>query len=193
MDAKLEERLRRLLDKDEIATTIHRWATAVGRCDWERVRLAFHDGALDAHGTFDGGIDHFVEWQKRHHDGIEQSVHFIGPVDVEFASVDLALAETYVTVYQRLTKDAVQPRTDLLGIEMADYAKPLMALLVGRYIDRFERRDGQWKIANRQAVFEWTKIDDAPWNVIKQNGWVMARRDKSDEIYRLRAELGFSQ
>lgn len=29
----------------------------------------------------------------------------------------------------------------------------------GRYIDRFERRDGAWKIADRRCVFEWSRLE----------------------------------
>ena len=29
----------------------------------------------------------------------------------------------------------------------------------GRYIDRFERRGGEWKIAHRAVVHEWDKIE----------------------------------
>jgi len=190
MDAALEQRLRRLLDKDEIETVLHRWATAVGRCDWERVRCAFHDNALDLHGTFDGNIDEFVDWQQRHHDGIEQSVHFLGPIDVEFAGPDLALVETYVTVYQRFSKDAAQPRIDVLGSAESLSGKPLMAEMVGRYIDQFERHAGAWKIATRQVVFEWLKIDDADVEIPRQDGWTLAKRDRTDVIYEIRDRLG---
>ena len=29
----------------------------------------------------------------------------------------------------------------------------------GRYVDRFERRDGEWKIAHRTVVHEWDKVE----------------------------------
>ena len=29
----------------------------------------------------------------------------------------------------------------------------------GRYIDRFERRDGEWKLADRTMIDEWARID----------------------------------
>ena len=29
----------------------------------------------------------------------------------------------------------------------------------GRYVDRFERRDGTWKIAHRAVVHEWDKLE----------------------------------
>ena len=29
----------------------------------------------------------------------------------------------------------------------------------GRYLDRFERRDGEWRIAHRTVVHEWDKVE----------------------------------
>ena len=29
----------------------------------------------------------------------------------------------------------------------------------GRYVDRFERRDGEWRIAHRNLVHEWDKVE----------------------------------
>jgi hypothetical protein len=29
----------------------------------------------------------------------------------------------------------------------------------GRYVDRFERRAGQWKIAERTVVVDWQRVD----------------------------------
>jgi hypothetical protein len=184
------DKLQRLIDKDEIATALQRWSNALGRCDWDRVRELFHDDAIDTHGTFDGEIDAFVAWQKQHHDGIEQSVHFLSPVDVEFADADTALVQTYVTVYQRFGVNARQPRLDVLGPDREHHAKPMQGIMVGRYIDRFERRDGAWKVASRLVAFEWLRVDDAPWDIPFQAHWTAAKRDRSDPIYEIRKQMG---
>lgn len=187
-----EEKLQRLLDKDEIATALHRWASAVGRRDWKRVRSVFHDDAMDTHGTLNGGVDEFVEWQRRHHDGIEQSVHFLGSVQVEFSGADTALAETYVTCYQRFERRARQARIDILGSDVADHEKPILVTIVARYIDRFERRNDAWKIATRLVAVEWIKVEDAPWTIPFQPNWAAAKRDETDPIYRIRQEMGLA-
>lgn len=185
-----EERLQRLLDKEDINNALQKWAHGVARRDWEQVRSVFDDGATDAHGTFDGGIDQFVEWQKRHHEHMEQSVHFIGNAQVEFAGPDLALSQAYVIAFHRYGKEGREARTDIFGPQAADHAKPMQSLLVGRYIDRFERRNGEWKIAKRVTVFEWAKLEDAPWDVPFQPNWTPAARDRGDAIYAMRKEMG---
>jgi hypothetical protein len=32
--------------------------------------------------------------------------------------------------------------------------------MCGRYLDRFEKRDGDWRIADRQVIFDW--IEKSP-------------------------------
>jgi len=54
----------------------------------------------------------------------------------------------------------------------------------GRYVDRFERRDGVWKIAERQGVNEWLRYEAASdrgfWDgSADQRGC----RDRSDPVY----------
>lgn len=184
--------IQRLLDKAEIEGAVHRWASGVGRKDWPRTRSVFHDEATDDHGTFDGGIDGFVEWQERHHQGIDQSAHVIGPVIVEFAGADLALSEAYVVAFQRWAGDG-QAQSDMLeGLDF-DRSTPKLVQIVGRYIDRFERRDGVWKISKRITVFDWIKIDEAPSEIPFQPNWIAGQRDKTDALYKMRAEMGLDR
>ena len=63
--------------------------------------------------------------------------------------------------------------------------KPERDYTVGlRYVDDFERRDGEWKIAARACVFEWSRIDP-----VLPGGWTPAeigatgQRDDSDLVY----------
>ena len=63
--------------------------------------------------------------------------------------------------------------------------KPERDYTVGlRYVDDFERREGEWRIAARACVFEWSRIDPLP-----PAGWSPAEiaatglRDKDDLVY----------
>ena len=184
-----DEKLQQLLDKDEISSALQRWAHGVARRDWAQVRSIFQDSATDAHGTFDGGTDQMVEWQKVHHEFMEHSVHFTGIPMVEFAGPDLALSQAYVIAFHRYGKDGSQARKDIFGPAAETHAKPMLSHMVGRYIDRFERRDGEWKIAKRVTVFEWVKLEDAPWDIPFQPAWTSAKRDTTDAVYAMRREM----
>jgi hypothetical protein len=62
-----------------------------------------------------------------------------------------------------------------------------LTLSGGRYIDRFERRDGRWAIALRKVTSDWYgKPGEAflsPKGRAALNGGVHASRDRSDTSY----------
>ena len=60
------------------------------------------------------------------------------------------------------------------------------SLLGLRYVDRFERRDGQWLIAKRVCAFDWTytvAIDDS-FRYRFEEHFTVGKRDRSDITYR---------
>ena len=53
----------------------------------------------------------------------------------------------------------------------------------GRYIDRLERRDGEWRIAARELVIDWTAIADAA-TYADVASYTTGRWDHDDLSYR---------
>jgi len=136
--------LQRLLDKDQIRDAIARYARGVDRGDWDLVRSGYHPDAWDEHGEYKGGIDGFIAWLDQRFAGVDNSMHFLGQSLVEFAGPDLALVETYF-VSRRMRPAAAAQAGPGDGIVREGW---------GRYVDRFERRDGQWRVAHRTVVLE---------------------------------------
>ena len=62
-----------------------------------------------------------------------------------------------------------------------------------RYVDRFQKRDGEWRILKRTVVTDWKTIrpfdDKAPTPLPH---WNIGRHDTDDFIYRERRELGIA-
>ena len=58
-----------------------------------------------------------------------------------------------------------------------------------RYLDRFERREGEWRIAARTAVTEWSRIDDVAGRWETPAGFLSGRRDRGDALYALLASV----
>jgi hypothetical protein len=173
-----DPRLKRLIDRAEIQDQLHLWCRGTARKDWDLVRSIFHADAQDDHGTFNGTLEDFIAWQQRHHAGITQSVHFLGNILVEFSGPDQALVETYVIAYHHYLAGS-QAGVDILGTEAAAEAGEFNSRIVGRYIDLFERRDGIWRIARRQAVFETLRADQRGGRCLQPH-WVAATRDQND-------------
>ncbi|KVQ63022.1 nuclear transport factor 2 family protein [Burkholderia territorii] len=139
--------LQRLIDKSEIYDVMCRYARSVDRGDWALLRSTYHPDAYDDHVGFKGTLDGLVDWLDQRFAGVDNSVHFLGNCLIEFATSDVALVETYFTS-RRLRRPTDEERS---GLAEGDV---LCRQTWGRYIDRFERRNGEWRVAKRKVVLD---------------------------------------
>ncbi len=102
-------------------------------------------------------------------DGFDATQHTIGDSVIEFADDDTAYVETYVCARQR--------RHDETGQFLETFG--------GRYVDRFERRGGEWKIADRVVVHEWDKVERVEL-AFPAGRFTEGRRSRDDVSYRRR-------
>lgn len=128
------EALQELLDKQAILECVQRYARGVDRADADMVASCYHDDAIDHHGSFVGSGRGLAEWAIAAHARTVRSQNHITTHTVEIDG-DSAHAETYYLVVMRMPSGSVQ-------------------LSTGRYVDRFERRDGEWRIAARLCLVE---------------------------------------
>ncbi len=135
-------RLQELLDRQDILDCVHRYCRAVDRFDRELLLSVYHPDAMDDHGFFVGGPEAFADWAFGYHSLYQNLTHHIVTNHTCELAGDTAHAETY-WVFSGINKD---PQTG---------APVPPSIHFGRYIDRFERRNGQWKIAARACVIEW--------------------------------------
>lgn len=159
-----------------IRDALGRYARAVDRRDYESLRTVFHADGYDDHGAYKGGVDGFIRWLQERFTDDAPMQHFLGNSHVEFASPDLALVETYYI--------AARPAK---GAETQGAAGQYV-MSWGRYIDRFEQRAGQWRIAYRRTLIDLRL--QAAMNVLPSgdaSNW--GRRDESDPLYAARAEI----
>jgi len=125
--------LEELEARTAIEDCLKRFARAVDRQDWKAARAAYHDGAFDDHGFFKGPPDAFLAHIAKLHAQQDHSMHFNTNVLIEFQAKDRAFVETYVLVLQRFGDRRVTASA--------------------RYLDRFEERNGAWRVAHRTLVF----------------------------------------
>lgn len=146
--SELDPRVQALIDKDEIRDCIYRFARAVDRHDWELARTCYHEAAIDDHGVFTGDKDEYVDWVSENLPKLaEMTMHFVGNVIIELDG-DVAHSESYLVGYHRYSRQDGTP-ADFVG--------------GARYVDRFERRGGAWKIAHRVLVWEWVRDEPVGW------------------------------
>jgi hypothetical protein len=164
--------LRTLLDQREIADVVLRYCRGIDRMDRDLVRDCYHPDAVDEHGSFRGGVEEFLDWVWPLLESYTTTMHFVGNQLVEVAG-DTGAAETYGIAFHR-----------------SEDARPHLNLMTGfRYLDRFERRAGSWRIARRTAVTEWSRIDDVAGRFLPGDRLLQGRRDVDDVSYALFASL----
>lgn len=172
----MDPRLAELLDKREIEDVVLRYCRGIDRRDFDLVRSCYHPDAIDRHGSFEGSVDAFVDWVDGLTARYAWSMHLVGNVLIDLGPEreDRAACETYGVAMHR-------------GAEPA----PALNLATGfRYLDRFERREGRWRIAERTAIGVWSlPVPAEAWWKIPENH-LRGRRDAHDALYGLLASVG---
>jgi len=154
--------LRRLLDRGAIAECVHRYARGLDRRDAELVAAAYHASAVEDHGQYVGELDGLVEYLMDVHAPFSGYQRHVTTQNVGIDGDD-AHAESY-----------------FLSVIRIDGAEKLR-LTGGRYVDRLERRDGEWRIAERIVVIEW--YGAMPGGGIDPSMQVAPRLDRDDVSY----------
>ena len=52
-----------------------------------------------------------------------------------------------------------------------------------RYLDRFEQREGEWRIARRELRYEWQRLDALDQ---RDTDWTLGSQDRTDAVYKAR-------
>jgi hypothetical protein len=140
--------LEELAARAEIADVVNRFCHVVDRHRWELMDTVFHD---DGTTRFLDAVRHWpqmVESGKAMLGPMTGTHHQTGNMLIKVEG-DTAWAETYVTAFH-----AVPPTAPHAGF-WDGRDEPYEGVAGGRYVDRLERRDGRWKIAERQTLVEW--------------------------------------
>ncbi len=171
-----DQDLRRLADRVAIQEALARYARGIDRRDWDILRSAYHPDAEIHQADYQGGVEGLIDFIQPRHNRIEQSMHMLTNCLIEFDSDDGALAETCYLAYLRAPDPAG--------------GEALETRALGRYVDRFERRKGQWRIARRMVVFESVTVTAAgPGPEVGPN-WAVQRRGPEDPLFVERRRLG---
>lgn len=133
-----------LLARREIEDLSATYMRGLDRLDKPLLRSVFHDDATTDYGFFKGGPDGFVDMAYGALKDHAANHHMLGQIRVELDG-DEAFGEVYFQAFHRIDDDG---RSQDLFI-------------AGRYVDRYRKRDGVWKIAYRAEVNDWARTEAA--------------------------------
>lgn len=137
MDADRLARLEGLLDRQDILDCLTRFSRGMDRFDRELFLSAFHADATIAAGAFVGGPVELYDWASALHAAGQVATHH----NLLNFTCDIVGDTAHTEIYYLFVGRNRDETNWIAG---------------GRYIDRFERRDGAWKIALRTNVIEWS-------------------------------------
>jgi len=168
--------LQNLLDREAIRDCLHRYCRGIDRVDEACLRSVYWPDATDRHGPYQGTASGFIEWALDKLKDAPRGVHLLSNILIDLRG-EVAGVESYF--------QALQGDRDAQG-------QPRESLLVGRYVDRFEKRGGEWRIAQRTVVYDWIRqqpmsgeSDEARFGVRQPNGG----RQPADALYAMLAGL----
>lgn len=132
--------LRTLLDKQGCHETLTRYCRALDWLDAEALKLVFTSDADIDYGFFKGRGDEFIPVVMDIERRFLRRWHLIANAIIQVRD-DTAEGESYGLAAAVAEKEG-RMVTDVFG---------------GRYLDRFGRRDGQWRITKRVYVLDWQR------------------------------------
>jgi hypothetical protein len=104
----------------------------ISGCFWPDATVDF--------GVFNGSFNDYLAWVVPGAASIPVTLHTLGQSLIHLRGAAAAV-ETHITAYHRI--DFGEAEHDVF--------------LGGRYLDQMERRDGEWRIAKRSMLYDWSK------------------------------------
>lgn len=141
-----------LADREAIRDCLLRYTRGIDRADEAMLRSAYWPDATDDHaGMFTGLAEDYIAQAVRNAPTRCPTSHILTN---EMIRIDGATAQVESYVY------GIH-----VGMELGGVARDVIA--AARYLDRFERRDDEWRIAARVVVIDWYREydDTLDWRI----------------------------
>jgi hypothetical protein len=142
------------------------------RLDGDLLAAQFWPDARLEYGIFSGGPADFAAFCMAALKDHDANQHMLGQHLIDVTSADEAFGEVYYQAYHRTTDEAGAKR-DLF--------------IAGRYVDRYERRGGVWKIAYRSELVDWLRDEAACDAMLEHAPFIRGARQPADPLYNRRA------
>ena len=96
-------------------------------------------------------------------------MHCLGNELIEIEG-DVGWAESYLQAFKDFEREG----------------KRYIRIRAGRYVDRFERRNGRWRIAERVLTDDWSRVDAVVEMQAGSEKFIRGSKDTKDTIYAIR-------
>jgi len=138
----MNEKIETLLAKQEIYELACRYSRGLDRLDADLLLSVFHLDGWCEYGFSNCPAREFVTFCIGALQAHEANQHMIGNTLIEVEG-DEAFGEVYFNAYHKVRGEN--------GFEDI--------IIAGRYLDRYEKRDGHWKMAYRSERVDWSRTE----------------------------------
>jgi hypothetical protein len=156
------------LAKQEIYELACKYSRGLDRLDAGLLRSVFTDDAWCEYGFYNGGADGFVAFAIDALGGHSANQHLVGNVLVEVEGEE-AFGEVYFQAYHKVPGAAAGGFEDVF--------------IAGRYLDRYVRRGGEWKIAYRSERNDWASARETRDHYFEQAPDALRGGRRDDMVY----------
>ena len=137
----MDNAIEQLLSKQEIYELSCRYMRGLDRHDPELLKSVFFEDGWCEYGFFNASPADFIDFAMEALASHIANQHVIGNVLIEFEGEE-AFGEVYFNAYHKVRNESG---------EFED------VFIAGRYLDRYERREGVWKMAYRSEIVDWSR------------------------------------
>lgn len=171
---EIAKRLDELCSKEAIRECIYRINRGMDRIDRDLMVSGFHSDAKVRWGTAEPmELNTFIEAGIKIQHTTSRVQHLIGNILIQLQG-EQAEVESY-ELARHLTP---------LGEEKKDL------IIASRYVDKFSRRGGAWRIDRRDKVVDWIRIFEGA-DPLFDNAPMKGRRDGEDVSFAMFGERAF--
>jgi len=124
------------------SAVVENWVLWRDAGDWDRFATVWHDDGWMTATWFQGPARKFIVTSREGFDKGVNILHGLGAHTCDIAG-NRAVSQVKMNILQRAAVDGV----------MVD------VVVVGRFYDFFEKRDGRWAIVRRQPIYEKDRLD----------------------------------
>lgn len=154
--------------ENQIMDCLLAYTRGIDRLDSESIVSAFHPGAtLEGYRNVPTTIEDFSSSViKSLREKYSATQHRLSNTKINFYG-EKATVETYVLAFHVMDGDSGTPDE--------------LVTFNGRYIDKFENRDGNWRITERLLRSDWSKIEIIDRKM--PNSFITGDRNRNDVSY----------
>jgi len=146
MTNSTETLLQTLMDREAIREAMYSYCRGIDRGDEAALRSAYWPDATDQHGAYNGSANGFIDYAVKARTNGPRMIHYVSNISIILQGSQAAV-ESYFQAFQ---------------CDMDSKGNPRETFLCGRYIDRFEKRGDEWRVAARTVVYDWMKEAPGP-------------------------------